>query len=64
MADNIPKWFKVLAFLVSPVDSTDPRGIHHATGCCLPPDHGRLGAVKLVFWMVVSVIIAVMLSQL
>lgn len=64
MAAAPRQWLKIIAYLLSPADTSSPatqqdnQAYDRGVGC------ETLGRVKLVFWMVVSVILAHLLARL
>ncbi len=64
LAHILSHWHNVVAFFFSPVDSSDPCEIQQADLCSLDISDGILGGLKLFFWLAVSILIAVLLSNL
>lgn len=58
------RWLKIIAYFFSPVDTSSPDTAHGNAASGLGLGCETLGRLKLVFWMVVSVILAQLLSRL
>jgi hypothetical protein len=58
------RWLKIIAYLFSPVDTSSPGAEQGNAASRLGVGCETLGRLKLVFWMVVSVILAHLLSSL
>ena len=57
-------WYQVIAFVISPVDSSNPGGIQQGELCSLVSCNGILGKLKFVFWVAVSITLAMLLANL
>lgn len=58
------RWLKIIAYLFAPVDTSSPGAANGRAVSGLGVGCETLGRLKLVVWMVVSVIIAHLLSRL